>query len=413
MNVQNLKDHHQDLINHMISAEYSLNYIQQIRREIRLILEQPDRWNTYDEVIAYYEKQCKNNPKKASGFRTKIRLIKRFDLEGKLPRDPDHPKDWNYFDSAYLHLNPEYQGIIDYYQEHADRDVKKETTIYNECRNTASFLLHLQEADFQSLTYVDQDAVISILTDENGYPSKSKSYIEQILAVFRGASDYNPDCCRVALLIPIIRKRRKNIQYLKPDERAALKTTLRNQDNSIYLRDQAIGCLLYYNGLRCSDISNLKLSDIDWEKEEISVSQQKTGVPFKIPLTATVGNAIYDYITLERRPSNSEYIFLSLKYPFGKMTPGAIGNRTYPLFKKAGIRQDYAARKGGHIFRHNFATSMLENGASRTIISRALGHTSPDSTEVYLSADMVHLKELSLSIEDFPVREGVFTSERV
>lgn len=63
MNVQNLKDHHQDLINHMISAEYSLNYIQQIRREIRLILEQPDRWNTYDEVIAYYEKQCKNNPK--------------------------------------------------------------------------------------------------------------------------------------------------------------------------------------------------------------------------------------------------------------------------------------------------------------------------------------------------------------
>ena len=181
----------------------------------------------------------------------------------------------------------------------------------------------------------------------------------------------------------------------------------------MYLRDQAIGCLLYYNGLRCSDISNLKLSDIDWEKEEISVSQQKTDVPFKIPLTATVGNAIYDYITLERRPSNSEYIFLSMKYPFGKMTPGAIGNRTYPLFKKAGIRQNYADRKGGHIFRHNFATSMLENGASRTVISRALGHTSPDSTEVYLSADMVHLKELSLSIEDFPVREGVFTSERV
>ena len=143
----------------------------------------------------------------------------------------------------------------------------------------------------------------------------------------------------------------------------------------MYLRDQAIGCLLYYNGLRCSDISNLKLSDIDWEKEEISVSQQKTDVPFKIPLTATVGNAIYDYITLERRPSNSEYIFLSLKYPFGKMTPGAIGNRTYPLFKKAGIRQNYADRN--------------------------------------LSADMVHLKELSLSIEDFPVREGVFTSERV
>ena len=37
--------------------------------------------------------------------------------------------------------------------------------------------MHLQEADFQSLTYVDQDAVISILTDENGYSSKSKSYI--------------------------------------------------------------------------------------------------------------------------------------------------------------------------------------------------------------------------------------------
>ena len=74
----------------------------------------------------------------------------------------------------------------------------------------------------------------------------------------------------------------------------------------------------------------------------------------------------------------------------------------------ANIRQNRGDRKGLHIFRHYFATSLLKNGIPQPVISNALGHTSPDSIAVYLNADLVHLKECSLSIGLYPVRKEVF-----
>ena len=51
---------------------------------------------------------------------------------------------------------------------------------------------------------------------------------------------------------------------------------------------------------------------------------------------------------------------------------------------------------------------MLENGVQQPVISKTLGHSSPQSLEAYLSADFVHLKECALGIETFPVAKGVF-----
>ena len=45
----------------------------------------------------------------------------------------------------------------------------------------------------------------------------------------------------------------------------------------------------------------MKLSDLDWEKEEICIVQQKTANGLTLPMSAAVGNAIYDYVTMERR----------------------------------------------------------------------------------------------------------------
>lgn len=75
----------------------------------------------------------------------------------------------------------------------------------------------------------------------------------------------------------------------------------------------------------------------------------------------------------------------------------------------AGIRQEPGDRKGTHIFRHNLASAMLENGVPQPVITQTLGHTAPDSLEPYLRADFVHLKECALSIEAFPLAEEVFS----
>ena len=65
---------------------------------------------------------------------------------------------------------------------------------------------------------------------------------------------------------------------------------------SLSLRDTAIFAVAASLGLRAGDIVRLTLSDIDWIHHEIRFVQNKTGVELHLPLEASVGNAIANYI---------------------------------------------------------------------------------------------------------------------
>ena len=207
---------------------------------------------------------------------------------------------------------------------------------------------------------------------------------------------------------PELREKRRNIQYLTEAEVAKIKDTLTNKNSDLSLRDKAIGLLAMFTGLRGCDIAGLRFSDIDWTNDFILINQQKTNVPLKLPLRAIVGNAIYDYISKERPRCQSEEIFITQTIPFKRLASKAMNSVSRKIMQIANIRQNSGDRKGLHIFRHHFATTLLENGVPQPVISNALGHTSPNSLIPYLSADLVHLKECSLSIESFPIRKEVF-----
>lgn len=181
--------------------------------------------------------------------------------------------------------------------------------------------------------------------------------------------------------------------------------------NMLTLRDRAIGKLVFYTGLRCGDIAAMEMASIDWECDMIRIKQQKTGVTLELPLTATVGNAIYDYLTAERPSAEASSLFLSRSKPYRSMSRSSMGHVAARIMEAAGVRQSKGDRKGLHIFRHHLATTLLSNGVSQAVISRTLGHSSPDSIDTYLSADFPHLKECALSIASFPVSGGVFGDE--
>jgi len=204
---------------------------------------------------------------------------------------------------------------------------------------------------------------------------------------------------------------RKNIQYLTDEEIDKIKNVLSNKNSGLSLRDMAIGTLALNYGLRPSDIAALKLENVDMVGEKINIIQQKTRVPLELPLTAAVGNALYDYVTLERPKSGCEYVFLAMGRPFGRLSSGGLTHIAAAIMKAAGIRQNPSDRKGFHIFRHRLATTLLGNGVAQPVISEIVGHTSPVSLEAYLSADFVHLKKCALSIEHFPFRGEVFIDE--
>jgi integrase len=292
-----------------------------------------------------------------------------------------------------------------------ERGAKKARTIYGEFSNGASFLYELQCGGISSPKEITQKSIIDVFLNRDGTLRRSCSYKKIIAAVFRANVQTDPELFnRLNAYLPELRETRKNIQYLTDEEVAKIKRVLAEPNSGLSLRDKAIGTLALIYGLRCCDIAKLKVDEVDFDADEISVCQQKTAVPLVLPITASAGNAIYDYAESERPKNGSEFIFLSENRPYGRLTEGSVGNIAAKIMAVAGIRQNEGDRKGFHIFRHRLATELLGNGVPQPIISKIAGHTSPDSLEPYLSADFIHLKECALSIERFPLRREVFAN---
>lgn len=411
MDLQNLRDNYSKLISYMETNGYSKTYINRVKRAIKIILSATNVKDVscYTDVYLEYTKTSYSHAY-LRDKRTIIGVIEQFDVYG---RYPDGRRRHELFKrGAYPLLLSEFKSVIDYYCEAEKKRGKKITTIYTESHNASTFFLSLQQKGIDSLVKITEEAVLSIFMSSDETQLRSCSYKKSIAAVLKACIPYHPVTChRILTFLPALRETRKNIQYLTSEEIQKIKGALTKDENSLTLRDKAIGMLALYTGLRGCDIAGLTLDAIDWNRDLIHITQQKTECPLELPLTAIVGNAIYDYLESERPHTESRYLFVSQNRPYDCLKGRSLGNVAVWIMKVANIRQSKGDRKGLHIFRHHLATELLGNGVPRPVISRTLGHTSPNSLEAYLSADFAHLKECSISIERFPVLEEVFSHE--
>ncbi len=411
MNVQNLRDNYPKLISYLKTNNYSEEYVYKINREIEKILTSVDSkdWSCYTDVYLEYTKTSRSS----SYLRHKrhiIGAIEQFDVHGRYPNGRRSHELFKR--GAYHLLLPEFKSVIDLYCELEKKRGKKHTSIYRESHSASTFFLSLQQQGIRGLDKISEKDVLSIFISPGGTLLRSCTYKKDIAAVLKACVPYHPETCsRVLAFLPALRTTRKNIQYLTSDEICKIKGALNDSENLLTLRDKATAILALYTGMRVCDIVGLTLDSIDWSKDLIYIRQQKTDIPLELPLTAVVGNAIYDYLKSERPHSESKYIFVSQLKPYDRLNSRSLGRGAARLMKAAGIRQSKGERKGFHLFRHHLATALLGNGVPQPVISRTLGHTSPNSLEPYLSADFPHLKECALSIECFPVPREVFSHE--
>jgi len=407
MNLQNLRENYPKLLSHMEENSYSRHYIIKIKTEIRRVLAKADeeRWVSYADIYRDYAERLKPSSNMRMKL-TSLGIIEHFDLYGHYPNGQRRQEIVKR--GKYCLLNQEFRSVIDHYSAVEKERGKKDSTIKGESHNAACFMFSLQQAGYDSLDKITEAAVLSFFVSPDGKPYRSHSYKKNIAAVFKACIPTDPEIFnRILAFLPALREKRKNIQYLKPEEVEAIKKMFANEDASISLRDKAIGVLALYTGLRSCDIAGLTINDIDWAADRIYINQQKTEVPLGLPLTATVGNAIFDYLRQERPETDIKHIFISNNRPYGRLKDKSVGNISQKIMDAANVRQTPGNRRGFHIFRHHLATEMLGNDVPQPVISRVVGHTAPDSLEPYLNADFKHLKECALSIERYPMPEGV------
>lgn len=162
-------------------------------------------------------------------------------------------------------------------------------------------------------------------------------------------------------------------------------------------RDYAMMLLATRLGLRSSDIAHLSFGNMDWEHSTITFSQFKTGKEIELPLLATVGEALIDYLKYGRKRSESERIFLYTRAPFSAMNNDAVSSAIGRVIEASGV--DTTGRKhGAHSMRHSLASRFLENKEPIPVISEALGHQSTTTTMSYLRIDITSLRQCALDV---------------
>ena len=159
---------------------------------------------------------------------------------------------------------------------------------------------------------------------------------------------------------------------------------------ALELRNKAMLELLYCCGLRVSEIINLKFENFDFEENLvrfIGKGNKERIVPFgntvKIQVEKYLGSARFNI----ERQKKSNYVFLNKS-----------GNRMtrqgfWKILKQYAEKFDFNKNIYPHIFRHSFATHMIEQGADLRIVQELLGHSSISTTEIYTNLDKRHIKK--------------------
>ena len=157
-------------------------------------------------------------------------------------------------------------------------------------------------------------------------------------------------------------------------------------------RNRAILETLYSCGLRVSELTNLKISDLFFEEGFIKVTGKGNKQRF-VP----IGLNTQKYINIYRKeirshilivPEFKDTLFLNRR---GKqLTRAMIFTIIRQLSEKINLQKTISP----HTFRHSFATHLLENGADLRSIQLMLGHESITTTEIYMHVDRTHLKDV-------------------
>lgn len=163
--------------------------------------------------------------------------------------------------------------------------------------------------------------------------------------------------------------------------------------------DYLIICLICYLGLRISDVVNLKLSNINFNDNTISIIQFKTDILLTLPLIDKIKYPLLDYLKNVRpNDTNLDYIFITDEIPYRHKTELTTRNyivKNYLLKAKIDIN---GRKHGFHALRHSFSTSLLNENTPLYAISSILGHQDIKTTMIYLDIDTSKLKELALEV---------------
>lgn len=144
-------------------------------------------------------------------------------------------------------------------------------------------------------------------------------------------------------------------------------------------RDKAILEVLYATGIRISELTNLKMQDVDFTNKVIRVFGKGSKERI-VPINKYALKYLGMYLDIRGsflKGKLTDYIFLNSKG--NVISRESFGLELNKIVKKQGLNK----RVTPHMLRHSFATHMLNQGADLRSIQELLGHSDISTTTIY------------------------------
>lgn len=160
-----------------------------------------------------------------------------------------------------------------------------------------------------------------------------------------------------------------------------------DRTTAIGKRDYAMARCLADMALRCHEVAQLDLEVIDWRGGVLTLTHNKGCRVDRLPLPASTGDSLVDYLHHGRPASSSRALFVHHRAPLGQpVAVTTVRGAVRRAFQRADLPWS-----GTHVLRHTAARRMLQGGCSIKEIADVLRHRSIDTTAIYTKVDLPQL----------------------
>lgn len=252
------------------------------------------------------------------------------------------------------------------------------------------FLLFFKRRNLQDLRHFTSANIRSFLAAEQTEHNPARSTILRKIASLRSFAAYllaqgklerNP-----FKLLPSPKREKILPKFLSVPETERLLETAAHSKH-FAARDKALFELMYSSGLRRSEVTGLRIKDVDFFNGLVKVFG-KGSKERLVPVTDAALDAIKTYLACRKNPQPGDALFLN------KNGKPLSGDGLAYIFKNTAIASHLARKVTPHSLRHSFATHLLNNGCDLRSLQEMLGHKSLAATQVYTHVSLEKLKSV-------------------
>lgn len=167
-----------------------------------------------------------------------------------------------------------------------------------------------------------------------------------------------------------------------------------NINTPIGMRDEVILRMFYATGIRLTELANIKISDIDFSNKRIKIlgkGSKERYVFYGHNCEAYLKKYLNDS-RVKLLKEATDYLFLN--HNGKKLSAGGIEYIINKIVRQSGVTNNHVTP---HVFRHTFATHMLNGGSDLVTVQTLLGHANLSTTSIYTHVSNEHLRNVYLN----------------